>query len=117
MEERTIQLLEDIKRLLTPMSVAAEPQYQAIMKQRNEAVIKAILDIVGRSAIQLSAAKLMDGSRNASEIRAATGFDGSNFSKFCKKLRDVEALTDTDGKLRLTVDPTAIQWPEATKGK
>ncbi len=115
MEDNVVKLLEDIKRLLVPISVAAEPQYQAIMKQRNETAIASILEIVGRSAVQVSAARAMDGTRTPTEVRTKVSFDSGNFSKFCKRLRDAGLLVEQDGKLSLVVDPSAIQWPEVTK--
>lgn len=111
MEDGTVKLLTEIRDLLVPMSEAARPEYEKVLRERHQRAIESIIRIVGRSRKQIRAAKMMDGAMTGTQIRAATAFDSANFSKFVKKLRDADALTSAEQKLALVVPVEVIPWP------
>jgi hypothetical protein len=113
MSDEVVKLLSEIRELLIPVSAVAMPQYEKLMQDKYKGDIALILEIVGRSAKQLGAAKVMDGKSSPAQIKAATGFDSSNFSKFVKKLKDAKVLTIVGDNPLLSVMPDLIPWPRA----
>jgi hypothetical protein len=105
-----VELLREVRDLLR---VIAEPA----LAKRDERFRTSLTTIVGKSKQKAKAVLLMDGSRNQSAIREATGMDHGNLSRLAKQLRSNELIGDDNKpKLAISIPPNFFEKSEKQNG-
>lgn len=109
-DNEQVELLREVRDLLR---VIAEPA----LAKRDERFRTSLTSIVGKSTQKAKAVQLMDGSRNQSAIRDATGMDSGNLSRLTKQLRSEELIADVDKpKLAISIPPNFFENSEKKNG-
>lgn len=98
-EETAQQLLEEVRQLRRLVELMAEPA----IAQRDAKLRENLRSIVGSSAKKQQSIFLMDGSRNQSQIVAATSVHQGELSTMVGKLNEAGLLADGKKNPRLSI--------------
>lgn len=95
------ELLREIRDLLL---VIAEPG----LEKRDEKFRSSLKQIAGKGKARAKAVLLMDGARTQAQIKAESGIDAGDLSRFVKALREAALIPkdDKNPKLLIHVQPS-----------
>ncbi len=106
--ETVLGTLQEIRDLLAPLSAQA----RAWIVAEGPAAIR---DIVGTGQRE-AAARLMDGKRQRSDIKASTGIADSHLSDLIKDLREAGFTKERERRPKLVISPGSV-WPNTKASK